>query len=784
MTNAPLATAARDMMRQHAASLLDSMADASLIVDAHHVIVYCHAGVARLFGYSAGSLIGQPLSMLLPEHVRATHDEHVERFRRGETSTRGHMAALLSGLHADGHHVPLDVTISRCPAWDEQASIAVLRDAADRLEDERMIRDSDERFRRVAQASRDVLYEWDLVSGTRWFGHGLSHYFGHSSAVARDRDWWEAQIHPDDRDRVRASLKAYQATGDALWAEEYRIARADGTYAIVLNRAICERDAAGMIVRSEGALMDVTDLRAAEDAHRRETKSRLALAQRMQLILDHMPSGCLLSDDTGVITYANSAALTLLGFQLGELIGQRVSALFDSDLIGIASTLPCEVETRASWKGVLTLNSHDGRSLIVEWEQTPVLDAVGAGIGCLCLVVDITARRSLEAQLVQAQKMEAIGRLASGVAHDFNNLLSVILNGAELLSESFPVDDPGTVEIHEIQQAAFRGTELTRQLLAFSRREASTPRVVDLNRSIANVERMLQRLIGEHISVTMTPHSAPVSVLMDPLHFEQLLMNLAVNAKDAMPSTGALSIRLSVVNATDVAVGTTGVAPASRFAQCVIQDTGTGIAAEHLPHIFEPFFSTKENGKGTGLGLSICYNIVQQAAGSIAVRSRTGEGTTFEVLLPMSDVEAIDPLSHAAPAVSRGSGTLLLVEDDPTVRSMYEHALGSAGYHVHSADTPEAAHALLDVVHDEIDVLVSDVGLPQMNGYELALELRARRHIPHVLFVTGYLDDLPEMPHEGLADAKTASKPLTGLELAAKVRELFARESDSNHRPP
>ena len=379
---------------------------------------------------------------------------------------------------------------------------------------------------------------------------------------------------------------------------------------------------------------------------------------------------------------------------------------------------------------------------------------------------------SLEAQLRQAQKMEGIGRLAGGVAHDFNNMLTIILSAAELLPEELPPKHPAHALVDEIKDAAGRCAALTRQLLIFSRKHATQLELLDLNVQVADARKLLLRVIGEDITFTANLQAIPAPVRLDPVHLQQLLVNLAVNARDAMPSGGRLVIQTETREVTAEEVEAfPGVKPGP-FVVLGLTDTGCGMSAETIEHIFEPFFTTKPEGKGTGLGLATVYEIVSQAGGFVRVDSVVDQGTTFRVYLPLAAGE-LQPSAAAIPTASRvGSECVLLVEDEDALRAMMRHALRRQGYTVLEARNAGEALLLSEQSSTPIHLLLTDVVMPIMRGTQLAARLRELKPELKVLLISGYADDLTDGLERRQADG-LLQKPFTADALTARVRKIL-----------
>jgi nitrogen-specific signal transduction histidine kinase/ActR/RegA family two-component response regulator len=394
--------------------------------------------------------------------------------------------------------------------------------------------------------------------------------------------------------------------------------------------------------------------------------------------------------------------------------------------------------------------------------------------GIMAVLEDLSPRRQLEERLLHSQKMEAIGRLAGGVAHDFNNLLTAITGHAQILLENVPEGNPERADLLEIDRAAARAASLTKQLLAFSRKQVLQPAVLDLNALVAGIERMLRRLIGEDIELATVLDPAAGRIKADPGQIEQVVMNLVVNARDAMPQGGTIVVETSNVRVQDDPAEHGG-APAGDYVQLAITDSGVGMDRDTLSHIFEPFFTTKGPSRGTGLGLSMVYGFVQQSGGEIGVDSRVGSGTTISLRFPAAaTTAAAEAAPAAAPppeASSRPTAQILFVEDDVLVSMASMQLLEDLGHTVYEASNATRALALLDA-HPEIELLVSDVGLPGMNGHEMAAEMRRRRPDLKILFVTGY--DRTSTRRRTLdGDTDYLAKPYQPEDLDRAVRRLL-----------
>ncbi len=515
---------------------------------------------------------------------------------------------------------------------------------------------------------------------------------------------------------------------------------------------------------------------------RREAEKALRESEEyVRLLLDSTGEGFFGVDRQGNFTFANRAATSMLGYAgQGSLVGRDTHALLHHGKPHEVRCAGPSCRLRQALVGedsaVLddeALDRGDGSRFEVEIRMFPVRRD-GVRLGSVATFVDLSPRRRLEQQLRQSQKMEAIGSLAGGVAHDFNNLLSVILSYAEMIIDGLKVGDPMRAELDEIRRAGERAAALTRQLLAFSRQQVLQPRNLDLNQVVNGLEGMLRRLLGEDIELSLLNARALGQVRADPGQIEQVLMNLVVNARDAMPEGGKITIETDNVELTgEYAAGHVGVKPGA-YVLLAVTDTGIGMDAGTQARIFEPFFTTKEKGKGTGLGLSMVFGIVQQSGGHIWVYSELGKGTTFRIYLPRTDgvVESAD-IAPSGPVVLRGTETVLLVEDDEQVRVISRTILRRHGYNVLEAANGGEAFLVCERHSARIHILVTDVVMPRMSGRQLAERLMPLRPDMKVLYLSGYTENT--IVHHGILDSGISflQKPIVPDSLLRKVREVL-----------
>jgi len=492
-----------------------------------------------------------------------------------------------------------------------------------------------------------------------------------------------------------------------------------------------------------------------------------------EILVSSTPLAIWTLDLDGKVSFWNPAAEAIFGYAADEVLGKPLPVVPPEAGEEYAEWLE-RFRRGESLNGVERKRVRkDGTRIDVAIWTAPLRDSAGRIAGTIAIDNDITQTKSLEEQFRQSQKLEAVGRLAGGVAHDFNNLLTVIMGYVEMLSAEVQ-GQPALLDYsQEIQYAATRASALTAQLLAFSRRQVSQPKVIDLNEVVTHSTKLLRRIIGEDIEISTHLAANLGKVKADPIHIDQVIMNLVVNARDAMGTGGKLTIETAnTVLDADYVGRHIGVNP-GHYVLLAISDTGSGMPPEVRNRIFEPFFTTKEAGKGTGLGLSIVYGVVKQNHGEVMVYSEPGRGTTFKIYLPAVEVAAETEAASLSTSDLRGSETILLCEDEPGIRKLVHAMLAKHGYRVLEAPSPEEA---LDLARQNgpIHLLLTDVIMPRMNGFDLARTLREERPDTRVLYMSGYTDNRVGATWELGSDTPFVQKPFTATVLAQKVREALA----------
>ena len=534
------------------------------------------------------------------------------------------------------------------------------------------------------------------------------------------------------------------------------------------------RDPNGEVIGLLGICRDITDRKRAEEEIR-------VSQQRLRTHFEHTPLAVVEWDLEFRVTAWNPSAERIFGYTREEAMGHHASFIVPPQFRRHVDQLWTELLNQTG--GTRSTNDNvtkGGRHISCEWYNTPLVDDSGRVLGVASLAQDVTERVALEERLRQSQKMEAVGRLAGGVAHDFNNLLTVILGYAQILADGVPEGSRLADSTGQIKSAAERAAGITRQLLAFSRKQVLSPRIINLNDTMMNLDSLLRRLIGEDIEVLTVPDDKLGSVKADPGQIEQVLMNLALNARDAMPHGGKLTLETANAQLDETYASEHQPIAPGRYVMLAVSDTGQGMSPEVQARIFEPFFTTKEVGKGTGLGLSMVYGIVKQSGGYIWVYSEPDRGTTFKIYFPCVEQPAETPGTEKRPANAlRGTETILLVEDDPQLRQLSSSVLTHCGYRVLVASGPEEGLAVGKANHKEIRLLITDVVMPGMNGRQLAEEIV--RHSPKmkVLYISGYTNNA--IVHYGVLDKGLwfLPKPFTLAALIGKVREVLDASPDA-----
>ncbi|MBN9520301.1 PAS domain S-box protein, partial [bacterium] len=763
-------------------------------------ILSLNPAAERLFGYRADEAAGRPVTLLMAEAAPQDRPNPLrDSLPSGSILGLSAGAREVIGKRKSGETFPLELTGNTMLLGEDAVSVAFVRDVSKRKRAQRYLiahyaatcvlaeaGSLADAVPRILQAVCEAL-QWEV--GTFWRvdeGSGLAHctevYQSPAAGLPPGPDARGQTCRPG-----RGLPGRVWATGepgwveDALGAKEYSTHDAAGLrgafgFPVRVGSAVggvltfyCRRRQ-----KRDGQLLDVMTELGKQLGHfvaRKQQEEELReITQTIQALVHAAPVAIHTTDLEGKVRLWNPAAERLFGWSAAELLGRPLPPLADAPA-GTDTTLP----PGGSIQGMPTkCRKKDGGLIDVSLSTAALRGASGEVFGSLGIGMDLTEQRSLEHQLRQAQKMEAVGQLAGGVAHDFNNLLTVITGYCGIVRDGFGDRHPAAEHLDEIQRAGERAAGLTRQLLAFSRKQLLQARVLDLNDALTDVQRMLARLIGEdiHLFTSLAPDLGRVKV--DPGQIEQVLVNLAVNARDAMPTGGRLTIETSEVWVGDGGHPASADLPPGRYARLAVTDTGCGMDARTLARVFEPFFTTKEVGKGTGLGLATVYGIVKQSDGHVRATSAVGRGATFEIFLPVvADAPPAEPA--ARPPAPGGHETVLLAEDEDAVRALARHVLQSKGYTVLEATDGEDAIRVMERAATPVDVLLTDVVMPRLGGRALAEAVSSRHPNVGVLYISGYTDDAVLRNGVMRSESTLLQKPFCPDDLLYKIRDVLDR---------
>jgi two-component system cell cycle sensor histidine kinase/response regulator CckA len=639
------------------------------------------------------------------------------------------------------------------------------------------LEESERRYREIFENAKDAIYVHDLNGRYTLVNPAAEELSGYSRDEILQLSVFD-MASPEHVELICNSLKQ-KLTDHAPTTYEIEAIRKDGTRVPVeVSSRLIYRD--GRPIGVQGSVRDISERRRAEEVVR-------ASEQRFRDLVENANDIIFTCDMLGNITSLNRAGERVTGYTAEEALKMNFAqAVSPDDIAKVRHMLSRKRAADVATVYDLELITKSGGRAAVEISSRAILKD-GQAVGVQGIARDITDRQRMEndlrtsqAQLQQSQRLEAVGQLAGGVAHDFNNLLTAIIGYSDFALRKMRANNPIRRDIEEIKKAANRAATLTRQLLAFSRKQILKPEVLDLNLVVGDMHKMLERLIGEDIDLVTTLGSDTDPVKADRGQLEQIIMNLVVNARDAMPFGGSVTIETANVLFDEAYTSEHVPVKPGKYAMLAVSDTGLGMDANTQLHIFEPFFTTKELGKGTGLGLSTVYGIVKQSGGFIWVYSELNVGTTFKIYLPSLTELHFDQELTAIDTAETETGTVLLVEDDPLVRNVALRALESAGYTVLESGNGHGALAMAHSCDDEIDLLITDVVMPLMGGRELAQELSALHPKTSILFMSGYTDDA--VVRHGIMDKdiEYLQKPFTPESLVRRVGEVL-RDARNAH---
>ncbi len=727
---------------------------------------YLSAGIERIFGISAESVLADPTVFwqLIVEEDRPRIDDAQKRSARDMTLFECEFRQRTSTgeikwfqARSTPHRLE-DGSI----LWD-----GVLADINERKQTEDALRESETRFRSLIESAPEAIL---VQSGGQfvYLNPAMLRLFGASRPEELLGTNLMDRIAPEYHEVIRERIQMQRVTGKSVPLMDQEYVRLDGSRVPVETTAVPIR-----FQNRDAHLVFVRDTTARKQAESERERLMAAIGQSSEVVV--------ITDPAGTIQYVNPAFERITGYTRAEAVGQNPCILksgqHDAAFYG---NLWKTLTSGQTWAGRIVNKRKDGTLYTEEATISPVRDASGSTVNYVAVKRDITEHLQLSTQLQQAQKMDSVGRLAGGVAHDFNNMLAVILGNTELaLSQTDPTQ-PLFSDLQEIRKAAERSADLTKQLLAFARKQAVTPKVLDLNDTVVMMLKMLRRLIGENIELSWQPGAGDATVKIDPTQIDQILVNLAVNARDAIGGVGEVIIETGNVTFDQAFCAKNADAVPGDYVMLSFSDDGCGMDETTLEHIFEPFFTTKNVGKGTGLGLATVYGIVKQNRGIVTVSSETGHGTTFRIYLPkhlemIGQAQAKEPIE----TLSLNHETVLLVEDEPAILKLGKRMLESLGYRVQTASLPSEAISWAETQTGDIHLLLTDVIMPEMTGWDLAKWIRLLYPNIGLLFMSGYTSDAISQ-HEMLSSgAYLIQKPFTKKDLAAKVAEILKRTQES-----
>ncbi len=752
--------------REICSTVVETASDAIIVTDEQSTMLFVNRASERIFGYRKAELVGQPLTMLMPDYLREVHKQAIHRYVETGKKNLSWQQVELPGLHKSGKEIYLEISLGEFVADGKRIFTGTCRDITERK------RTEDEWFRLAAivESSEDAIVGESLNGIITSWNKGAEHIYAYAAGEIIGRS--VSVLNPPERSDEIPQIMYKLSRGHRIEPFETVHLTKDGRHIDVSLTVSLVRDGTGKSIGFSTVCRDITERKQAEEKLRAQEKALRSSEGRYRSLYEGVVHGIYRVGLDGQFLEVNPALVAMLGYNSAADV-LKLNAATDVQVYRADSPPLLQkwlqekrIEDEVTWR------RGDGTVITVRLNGRTLTDEQGVVQSFEFIAEDVTERRYLEQELHQVQKIEAVGQLAGGIAHEFNNYLGVILGYSEFLVEEAGTNESLRRAVAEIKAATQRAASLTRQLLAFSRKQVLEPAILDLNQVIWEAHNLLRRLVPANIEIIPVLDPALGRVKADPGQIQQILINLAVNARDAMPHGGKVTIETANAELDESYCSQhPGVEPGAHVLLAV-RDTGCGMDAETLSHIFEPFFTTKEQGKGTGLGLSTIYGIGKQSGGHIDVESFLGKGTVFRIYLPraQAQVEQAEP-TVTQPEESGGSATILVVEDETALRRLICISLERRGYKVLAAKDGAEAIEICQQSPSQIQLVLSDIMMPHVNG--LQLRERAATLCPDAkfLFMSGYSEEIVEnLWAQGCAFLE---KPFLPDELVGKVREVL-----------
>ncbi|KAA3596577.1 MAG: PAS domain S-box protein [Calditrichaeota bacterium] len=741
-----------------------------VLIDLNGKLYYINDIGQRITGFAQDELIGKQICDLL------YHKAEIPHFRNAFKDSIDGKPTLIRNHWIDKNNQPHLIEWSGKPIKDENGKIAYILGTGREIQDERSRnRKHYEDFIRtelVLDFLQEGLWEWNVISNDFYISPSIEKILKFEiGTFPKTVQAWEERVHPEDFDKSFAKLESHLNGETEVFQAIYRVKTKEDEWIWILDTGkVVERDENNNPVLMVGTNSVISNFVKAQEENRKLT-----------LAVEQSPTSIVITDKDGNIEYVNPKFTETTGYTFEEVLGRNPNILKSGkQKENFYQKLWNTLNSGKVWHGEFHNKAKNGTLF---WEDaiiTPLLDANKEITHFVAVKQDITERKKLQEQLVQSQKMEAIGTLAGGVAHDFNNLLTVISGYSEILLFQLKDNEKALKGVTEIKKASDRAASLTRQLLAFSRKQILKPKTVDLNEIVKNLSKMLRRLIGEDIQLEINLDENLKFINADAGQLEQILMNLVVNARDAMPNGGKVEVLTYCGVLPEKGLNfMQNSSPQEIFSILSVKDNGMGISKKNMKHILDPFFTTKSAGKGTGLGLSVVYGIVKQHSGWINVESEEGKGANFEIYFPLSKDNIQNELNiQTNLKLLKGSGQkILLVEDEPSVRAVAEKTLLDSNYRIYPVGTAEEAVNIFNEHNGDFDLIFSDVVLPDRSGLQLVSEFLDTNPNLKILVASGYTDERSQWSKFQERGIHYLQKPYQLKELLVCVKDILNENS-------